>query len=71
MCINDAGVAGHMLCLPGPKVAGECVTEPGSGGGPMSERRSGETESKSELPLLRGTSREPEAGGAAAKSRAV
>lgn len=59
-CINDAGVAGQSLwsfCwVPWANVAGECITEPGLGGGPISDRFSGETESNSEESLLRGTS---------------
>lgn len=59
-CIKEAGVAGQPAWLKGcplwAKTAGECVTEPGLGGGPISLRFSGETESNSELSLLRGTS---------------
>ena len=54
--ISEAGVAGQTLCplawVAWANSAGECDTEPGLGGGPISERFSGETESNSELSVL-------------------
>lgn len=59
--IKDAGVAGctpwPFFWLPLAMIAGECVTEPGLGGGPISVGGSGESEEPiSELSALRGTS---------------
>lgn len=60
MRINDAGVAGAtpwLDCLfRWASMAGDCVTEVGLGGGPMSDKGSGEIESVPELSRPRGTS---------------
>lgn len=57
MRISDAGVAGVTpeleACLFSACMAGDCVTEPGLGGGPISSSGSGEIESASELSRLR------------------
>lgn len=57
MRIRDAGVAGVALPFCCAIIAGECVTEPGLGGGRISESMgSGEMESVSEPSRLLGTS---------------
>lgn len=61
MRIKDAGVAGTTpwpkVCLLCAIIAGDCVTEPGLGGGPISSRGSGDIESASEPSRLRGACR--------------
>lgn len=65
--MREAGVAGHTpwedmfgdadMWLPLAEMAGECVTEPGRGGGRISAKGSGDMDSASELSRLCGSGR--------------